>query len=82
MANSTVQLQPLAKRLNPNEQQKRALKIEARKTVAEALAREIGVTRLFTMSVHNEVHRLSRWFWASVVVLVSFDALLTYLLVK
>ena len=80
MANSTVQLEPLAKRLNPNQQQKRALKVEARRTVAESLAREIGITRLFTMSVHNEVHRLSRWFWGAVVVLTGFDAVLTYLL--
>lgn len=39
------QLRPLADRTTPHQQEKRALKIEARKMVAEILAHEIGINR-------------------------------------
>lgn len=47
MSNSTVQLEPLSKRLSAHQQQKRAIKIGARRLVAEQLSRENAITRGF-----------------------------------
>lgn len=59
MANSTVQTLPLNKRLNANQQVKRAAKIQARATVANALAREIGLTRLFIIQSNAAQRKLN-----------------------
>lgn len=45
------QLRPLSKRLSPAKQEKRALKIAARATVAQALANEAGITRGISLSI-------------------------------
>lgn len=51
------QLRPLSKRLTPAKAEKRALKIEARRTVAELLARETGITRGISLSIAAVVKR-------------------------
>ena len=43
--NETGQLEPLTHRLNPHQQARRDIRIEARKTIAQQLSREHAITR-------------------------------------
>lgn len=61
MANSTVQTLPLANRLNANQREKRTRKIQARAQVADALAREIGLTRMFIQQQGLAFTQALRW---------------------
>jgi hypothetical protein len=56
MANAH-QLEPLSDRLTKHQQTKRAFKIEARRTIADVLAREAGITRGIVVATATRVQK-------------------------
>lgn len=76
MANSTIQLQPLADRLNANQQARRQRRITARATVAEALARNAQGQNLAIAFMAQRVRLLGWLLLAQFIAFVIFQVAL------
>ena len=60
MTNQTKQLEPLSKRLTNHQQTKRAFKMEARRSIANELARENAITRGIAITAAQYAQTLHR----------------------
>ena len=82
MTNQTKQLEPLSKRLTNHQQTKRAFKMEARRSIANELARENAITRGIAITAVRQIQTLYTRLVVVTIVLAIVALVLIYAVVR